>query len=672
MKKILLIIIGGIVVISLIAFNHYTRNYFDNNDKIIKDLNLLNQKELMLNYEIFTISVYLYKNFDYIVKLEKEIDSILESLSNNREFKNKRNAYKDFLEYKKDIKLKIQKIYELEIVIAPLKNADMFVSELIKKLPYSKLDPKYRRLWLKIASNIFLAKSSLDKIFIRDINQTLKILKKVKNNSFNEVFMKNVELINKLFPIYVVGINNILNSKTQEELNKCFNDFLLETNSKLRIITIVSILLIIFVIASILLILYLFFALEKENELLKQISITDSLTNLYNRRKLEEDIKLCKKPLLFLVNIDRFKYYNDFYGNKVGDFILKETAKYLRMFFDNKYSPQFYRIGADDFCILIKYEENIDIKHLAKNIIDEFKLNPIVYDELEFHIFVSIGISYFHPIIETADIALKKLKKMKKNNILIYNPNFQEEKKIEENIIKTSILKKAIENNMIIPYFQSIVSNKTGEIIKYEVLARIYDGEKMVSIYPFLKIAKENKVYKHITKMIYKKAFEKFKNKNMEFSLNISIDDIEDEEIMEFLHNSVKNYPKLFKYITFEILEDDAIYNYQSLKDFIIFIKSKGSKVAIDDFGSGYSNFEHILNLDIDYLKIDGSLIKNLDKDDTKMELIIETIVNFSKKTKIETIAEFLHSEKVWQKVKKLNIDYSQGYYFSKPKRDIE
>ena len=332
MKKIFLVVIGSIIIGLLIGFNNYTRSYFDNNDKIVKNLNLLKQKELKLNYEIFTISVYLYKNFDSIVILEKEIDKILDELTNSKEFKSKQKSYKDFLIYKKDIKEKINKIYELETIIAPIKNADMYIAELINQLPI-KMEAKNKKVYLNIASNVFLAKSSLDKTFIKDVNSKLKTLKTLKQNEFNQIFIKNVELINDLFPIYIEKMGEILYSKTQNELQKCFYDFLVETNDKLRIITIVSILLILFVIFSILLILFLFMSLEKENKMLEKITITDDLTGLYNRRKLQNDIKNSKNKVLFILNIDRFKYFNDFYGVETGDYILKEVALILNKIF---------------------------------------------------------------------------------------------------------------------------------------------------------------------------------------------------------------------------------------------------------------------------------------------------------------------------------------------------
>jgi len=667
MKKLIFIFLGVFIVGLLISFNHYTREYFNNNDKIIKKINTLKQKELKLNSEILSISLYLYRNFDEIVNLEKEIDKTLKDLENDEEFKKHKFSYRYFLEYKKAILEKIESIYRLETIIAPLKNSDMYIAELITKLEL-KENKKY---FLNITSQIFLAKNSFDLTFLNDLDKNLLYLKNINSkNKFYITFVKNVELFNKLFPEYVTQMDRILNFETKKELDNVLNKFLKESNEKLNIITFVSVLLILFVVVSILLILYLFFKLEKENQILEKISITDNLTKLYNRRKLEIDIKEAKNPVLLIVNIDRFKYYNDFYGTQIGDFILQEMAQLLKIEFPKNYNPSFYRLGGDDFGILFEYNRNIDLESISAKLIKNIQNKSIKHKDIELHISVSIGISFIQPLIETADIALKLTKKNTRYSYSIYNPKFNEREAIERNLINTHILKSAIENDRIIPYYQPIFSNKTSKIVKYEVLARIIDGDKIMSIYPFLNIAKENKIYKNITQMIYKKAFEKFKDKKIEFSLNISIEDIMNDETMNFINRYVDKYPEIFKYITFEILEDDAIKNYDLLKEFIGYMKCKGAKIAIDDFGSGYSNFGHVLNLDIDYLKIDGSLIKNLDND-KKMEIIVETIVNFANKTGMKVIGEYVHKKEVLDKVKELNIDYSQGFYLGEPKGDL-
>ena len=119
-------------------------------------------------------------------------------------------------------------------------------------------------------------------------------------------------------------------------------------------------------------------------------------------------------------------------------------------------------------------------------------------------------------------------------------------------------------------------------------------------------------------------------------------------------------------WIIFELLESEGIENYKEVMSFIEDVKSYGAKIAIDDFGSGYSNFERIVELQIDFLKIDGSLIKNIHQNDD-MKIITKTIVNFAKELGIKTVAEFVHSKEVLKEVEALGVDYAQGFYIGKP-----
>ena len=118
--------------------------------------------------------------------------------------------------------------------------------------------------------------------------------------------------------------------------------------------------------------------------------------------------------------------------------------------------------------------------------------------------------------------------------------------------------------------------------------------------------------------------------------------------------------------LTVEILETQSIDYETNVRTFVKKIHEVGAKIAIDDFGSGYANFKHITNIECDYLKIDGSLIKDLDHD-RDARLIVETIIVFAKKLGKQTVAEFVHSEKIYEIVKELGIDYAQGYYLGKP-----
>lgn len=185
----------------------------------------------------------------------------------------------------------------------------------------------------------------------------------------------------------------------------------------------------------------------------------------------------------------------------------------------------------------------------------------------------------------------------------------------------------------------------------------------------FLEVSKKAKLYQSITKTVIAKSFKKFENSKHAVSINITTEDILSLGVRDFIIQKLSESAGKVKVI-FEIVESDGIENYEEVSKFIADAKKYGAEIAIDDFGTGYSNFEHILRLKVDYIKIDGSLIKNLHID-KHSAVIVETIVSFAKKLGIKTVAEFVHSKDVIDKVASMGIDYSQGFYLSEPKEEL-
>ena len=172
-----------------------------------------------------------------------------------------------------------------------------------------------------------------------------------------------------------------------------------------------------------------------------------------------------------------------------------------------------------------------------------------------------------------------------------------------------------------------------------------------------------------LTKVVIKKSFEYFKDKDYEFSINLTLEDITNKNISSYIIEMLKEYNIASK-VVFEIVESEGIQDFTYVNNFIDRVKELGCKIAIDDFGSGYSNFEYLIKLNADYIKIDGSLIKDILVNKNNQEIVI-TIVDFAKRQGFKTIAEFVSSKEIFEKVKELGIDYAQGYYISEPKPDI-
>jgi len=396
----------------------------------------------------------------------------------------------------------------------------------------------------------------------------------------------------------------------------------------------------------------------------------DSLTDLKNRRSLIERLEKRKSLYLMIINIDSFQEINDLYGDDAGDSILKEFALFLKGVILG--GDTLYRLHSDEFAILC--EREIDLheftifasllsdKILEKNLNIDFKG--------EINLSATIGISYgSEMLLVNADLALTLAKKTKKH-YLVYDDSMAMAKEYEKNLNWTKRLRKAIEEDRIVPLFQPIVDVKTKQIVKYESLMRIVDtnGEYIAPMY-FLELAKKNKLYHHLTKIMIEKTFKIFKDLPYIVSINITVDDILNKEIYNFIINKLQA-GSIGNKVVFEIIESEGIENFDQVIEFIDAVKKHGAKISIDDFGTGYSNFEYLMKLKVDYIKIDGSMIKNIDIDNNS-QLITKTIVDFAKKMNIQTVAEFVYSKNVFDKVAELDVDFAQGYYFGEPRSEV-
>ncbi|WP_133165397.1 EAL domain-containing protein, partial [Aliarcobacter cryaerophilus] len=218
--------------------------------------------------------------------------------------------------------------------------------------------------------------------------------------------------------------------------------------------------------------------------------------------------------------------------------------------------------------------------------------------------------------------------------------------------------------------------NRNQEIIKYESLMRIKDfdcNNEPVIVTPdkFLGISFKTKQYLELSRIIISKSLDNLLKTKKNITINLSFRDILNYEFIDYLDNVLEKLKfEDRNRLVFEILESENLSDYDFLEEFVLKYKKLGCKIAIDDFGSGYSNFIRIIRLKPDYLKIDGSLIKNIDKDNNSYE-IVKSIIAFSKTLKIKTIAEYVHSEEIFNLLLELDVDEFQGYYFGKPDEEF-
>ena len=397
----------------------------------------------------------------------------------------------------------------------------------------------------------------------------------------------------------------------------------------------------------------------------------DNLTGLGNRRKLSEILEKKYNLFFIIINIDSFQEINDLYGEDAGDIILKEFANFLQESVPDK--DTVFRLHSDEFAHLCKRDVDLDEQLVFIEELGE-KISQRVFaigENTEINLSVTMGVSYgYDSLLSNADIALKIAKKSKKN-YLIYNDSMAMAKEYEKNLDWSMRLKKAIENDKIIPVFQPIVETDTKKLVKYEVLMRMEDENgSLIAPVHFLELAKRNKLYHKLTKIIVSKAFEAFKENDYAFSINLSVEDILNKDVYTLIIERLQNCDYGSR-VVFEIIESEGIENFAQVLEFINEVKKYGARISIDDFGTGYSNFDYLMKLKVDYIKIDGSMIKNIDVD-VNSQMITQTIIDFAKKMNIKTVAEYVYSQDVFEKIYELGVDYAQGYYFGKPTTKIK
>lgn len=261
----------------------------------------------------------------------------------------------------------------------------------------------------------------------------------------------------------------------------------------------------------------------------------------------------------------------------------------------------------------------------------------------------------------------------KRIDILVYDPNIKSEDINSLNLKILKSIKTAIDKDNVILHYQAIYNNRTQKIEKFETLMRIKNSKNEI-LYPnsFMDIAKDSKKYNKLTYAMIEKSFKYFQDKDYEFSINLSFLDIVEKGFTKYLEYKINEYG-VAKKLVIEIVESESISNYKEIKRFISTMKELGCKIAIDDFGSGYANFQHIISLSqyIDYIKFDGSLIRNIHKD-RKSQLLVGVIKFLCDSLGIRTIAEFVEDEETLKFVDSMGINYSQGYHISKPVSNIE
>jgi PAS domain S-box-containing protein len=415
--------------------------------------------------------------------------------------------------------------------------------------------------------------------------------------------------------------------------------------------------------------------LDSDGNILEYVSIRSNVSAIMSDKKhLIDKIEANNLLLLILIQIEDFDILDRFYNILTVDKIEKMFAFNMLSYLPNSYIfEDIYNIGNGRYALLSDFfdfaSSETNINEYLEVFVKNIKKSILIVDEIEYDLNIIVSYSFGKEhLYEDAkcglDEAIDKKMLIKYANDSSIKEHIEAKKNME--IIK--MVKIALDNYKIVSYFQPIINNKTRLIEKYESLVRLVDEEgNVLSPYHFLDISKKGSYYNKITHRVLENSFKILEHITTKISINLSSLDIEKEETRAKLFSLLQEYKEHASRVVFELLEDEVVRDFAVIKSFIKQVKKLGVKIAIDDFGAGYSNFERLLDFEPDILKIDGSLVRNIVKD-AYSKNVVETIVTFAKKQNIITIAEYVENEEIFNILNEMGVDYSQGYYFGEPK----
>ncbi|NVJ53589.1 MAG: GGDEF and EAL domain-containing protein [Campylobacteraceae bacterium] len=428
-------------------------------------------------------------------------------------------------------------------------------------------------------------------------------------------------------------------------------------------------------------------AINKYTQDLEYYAARDPLTDLFNQRVFNDmmiyEIKRAKKHdysfSLMIIDCDNFKPINDNFGHAFGDKFLQTIADILEE--EKRDEDIVARYGGDEFTIILPECDANSAYAVAKRISERIEQEKLLApDDTYVGITISIGISVYpdhttsqKEMFIIADHMMYEAKDEGKNSIkLPTKDNVSEILKLNQE--KSALLISAIENNEIFPFFQPIrpgLKNDNNLVI-HELLMRIKHSDKIFSAFEFIEIAEARGLINKMDLMVIEKAFGKIQETNYEglLFINLSPKSLIVNDFINQINVLVKKYNINKEKIVFEITERETVKNFSLLEKFVHNLKLEGFKFAIDDFGSGFSSFHYIKKFPIDYLKIDGDFIININKDE-KDKAFVNSIVTLAKELNVQTIAEFVENQEIVETLNELDIDYFQGYHIGKPSEEF-
>lgn len=412
----------------------------------------------------------------------------------------------------------------------------------------------------------------------------------------------------------------------------------------------------------------------------------DPLTGLFNRRRFNEEIERhlstarrygMSGALLFL-DLDQFKDVNDSRGHRAGDDLLVALARLLR---DRlRETDVIARLGGDEFAVLLPHTDAQEASVVAHSILEAIRAQTFTIAGSPFGVTVSIGVALFplhasaaSELLSSADLAMYEAKEQGRNRVSVFAHDLDWQARIESRIGWQHRIREALEHDRFVLHAQPILDLSTGEISQYELLIRAAEvGGELVLPSVFLGIAERSGLIQEIDRWVVKRAIrtlaeQQTQGRSIRFEVNLSAKAFADPELLPMIQRELAGTGVDPSSLVLEVTETAAIASLDEARQFVETLQGIGCRFALDDFGVGFSSFAHLKYLPVDYLKIDGSFIRELSRNPVDQHLV-RAIVDVARSLGKQTIAEFVNDDDAIFLLQKYGVDFAQGFHIGRPR----
>lgn len=421
-------------------------------------------------------------------------------------------------------------------------------------------------------------------------------------------------------------------------------------------------------------------------ERLRELAEKDALTGLHNRRYFLEELERAviraqrggAKITLLYIDLDNFKFVNDTMGHMAGDQVLIEVTEMLSA--RVRSGDLFARLGGDEFAVLLYELDDARAEQVAdsyRQLLADYKFK---YDGSIVDIGCSVGIAAFvegvnnkEDLLSRADMACHIAKNAGRNSVHLFDASSQKEVEgMSADMGWARRIKQAIESDGFVLVFQPIVDSGTGKVFSFEALIRMVgSNSELIAPAGFLTAAERFGLITDIDRWVIRSAINQLQHEPLfssdcHLSINLSAASVEAVSTLDYIHSQLKDTGVDPSRLTFEITETTAITKLAQAVSLLHGLSALGCESALDDFGTGYSSFAYLKELPVDYVKIDGSFVQNIDSDMLN-RVMVTAMIEVAHAMGKRTVAEFVETQKVADALKGIGVDLQQGYHHGKP-----